>query len=588
MGGFTIPETTVSSEQPSRGRPARVAKAFGRLFSREATWVVFVGFALSGLFNLPLVLHPKSMIANDLGDPLLQTWEMAWHRNLFATGDFWTANIFFPSTDNFAFTDSLLGYLPLALIGGDGQYDAVFRYNIAYVTAFALAFVGAYLLVKQLGGNWQAATVAGVVFAWAPWRLTHGSHLNILSTGGIALALYALAKGHGYSLRHGLKDEPKPWWILAGWLIAAWQITIGFATGIPFAYLMGVVGIAIVVTIIKRWRQVTAKLIVFNGVGVAIFLLVTLAMLIPYFRVVEQYGFTREWKEVQVFSPPLRGLWTAHYDTWLWLETGFNRLDLLPQDGVAEMMLFPGLAVTILAITGLFVSSWPVRTRIWLGVATLVMTILCLGASVLDGAYTYRPLWEHLPGFDAIRTPGRLVLWVILLLVVLAAGAVTRFGELMVDRTQVSLRLIPMFLFVPVLAVLLEGIPARTYVSPLGIPPDLQQVFAQGRDPMLILPIDEFTEYKYLLWSTDGFPKIANGTSGNYPQAYNDILAETQFFPDESSVAVLRKYGIRTVVLMKVDALKSPYAAALIHPLNGLPITKQELNDVVVFTIAAE
>jgi hypothetical protein len=48
-----------------------------------------------------------------------------------------------------------------------------------------------------------SATVAGVARAYAPWRLAHAGHLNVLSTGGIALSLAMIARGHGWSLRTG-------------------------------------------------------------------------------------------------------------------------------------------------------------------------------------------------------------------------------------------------------------------------------------------------------------------------------------------------------------------------------------------------
>ena len=103
--------------------------------------------------------------------------------------------------------------------------------------------------------------------------------------------------------------------------------------------------------------------------------------------------------------------------------------------------------------------------------------------------------------------------------------------------------------------------PAQTSAVTPGIPPDVQRVFAQTRDPMLILPIDQLSEFDYMLWSTDGFPLIANGNSGNFLPQYQEILAATQSFPDSHSIAVLDKYGIHKVVLLKVAAATTPYAA---------------------------
>lgn len=546
---------------------------------------MLAGFALSLAFNWEIVRHPRTVILSGIGDPLLQAWELAWLRHLVTNpGMFWTANIFYPAKRNFAFTDSLLGYLPLSFLFGDDQYAAVLRYNVAFVIACALAFVGAYLLTRQLGGNWQAALLAGIVFAWAPWRLVHNGHLNILSTGGIALALFAIARGHGYSLRHRIRPElARPWWAFAGWLIAAWQVTIGFATGIPFVYLMGGVGIAVIVGNVMRRRQLVRRLFVANGLGIVVFLGITALMAIPYLRVESIYHFTRPVTEVRFYSPPPVGLFVTGTQTWLWRHGPFEQLKYLPTPAAPEQAIFPGIVIVAVALVGLFVSVWPRRVRAVLGVATVVMTILLPGTTFFGGTYTYLLLWRYLPGWNGLRAPGRLILWVTLLLILLAAGAVTRLTQLLSERAPraalVALALLP------ALGALLEAVPVQTSATVPGIPPDLHRLFAQPHQPMLILPETSRSDVVYMLWSVDGFPQLANGNSGNFPPQYEAVVADTTNFPDPAGVAALKHFGIHTVVVLKVDAQSTRYAAALHRPLTGLPVTRNETDDLVVFTI---
>jgi hypothetical protein len=555
-------------------------------FRGEVTLAVLAGFVISLAFNWEIVRHPRTVVLSGIGDPLLQSWELAWNRHLFsAFGTFWTSNMFYPAKQNFAFTDSLLGYLPLSFLFGNDQYAAILRYNVAYLIACALAFIGAYLLTRQLGGNWQAAALAGVVFAWAPWRLLQNAHLNILSTGGIVLALFALARGHGYSFRFGLRPElAKPRWAVVGWLVAAWQVTIGFATGVPFIYAMGLVGAVIVVVNVLRRRQLGRRLLVANGVGMVIFLGITALMAIPYLRVVSMYHFTRSIKEVRDFSPPPQGLLTASAQTWLWRGSFFNDVGALPDPAPWEKMVFPGIVVIVFALIGLVVSAWSRRVRIVLGITTLVVTIFALGTTVLGGNYTYLLLWRYLPGWDALRTPGRLIIWTTLLVALLAAGAITRLTQLLAERGW-QRRLVAFALLLPALGALAEGVPAQTYAAVPGIPPDLHTLFTQSNGPILILPETSLSDFSYLIWSTDGFPLIANGNSGNFPPQYQEIIADTKNFPDQLGVAVLDQYDIHTVVVLKVAAATTPYAAALNRPLTGLPVTKTESQDMMVFTI---
>ena len=48
--------------------------------------------------------------------------------------------------------------------------------------AYALAFLGTYLLARELGAGWIGGVAAGAAFAYAPWKLTQNGHLHVLST----------------------------------------------------------------------------------------------------------------------------------------------------------------------------------------------------------------------------------------------------------------------------------------------------------------------------------------------------------------------------------------------------------------------
>ena len=189
----------------------------------------------------PTLRDPASTIPQDTGDPTLQAWQVAWGGHALLTNPFqvWHSNTFYPEPYTYAYSDTLLGYAPFGMIG-DGPVAAVVRYNLLYVLTHALALFGAYALARQVGAGRAGAAVAGVSFAYAPWKLAQAGHLHVLSIGGIALALAMLARGHGWSLRHGHRpDRGRPGWVVAGWAVAAWQVTLGFGIGLPFAYALG-------------------------------------------------------------------------------------------------------------------------------------------------------------------------------------------------------------------------------------------------------------------------------------------------------------------------------------------------------------
>src|ERR687887_2885810 len=162
-------------EEPARPATPAIPRApmRTRAANRELLLVVVAGWLLAIVMTWPLVLSPGHRIAQDLGDPIRTAWQVAWtgHALLHQPLHIWQSNAFFPLSNTLAFSDSLLGYAPTALIG-HGEVAALVRYNLLFLFAYALAFVGAYLLGREVGLRPWSAAVVGVAFAYAPVRST--------------------------------------------------------------------------------------------------------------------------------------------------------------------------------------------------------------------------------------------------------------------------------------------------------------------------------------------------------------------------------------------------------------------------------
>jgi hypothetical protein len=240
---------------------------------------------LAVVMHWPLVLNLGDEIPKDLGDPLPQAWQVAWggHALLDQPIEFFQSNQFWPVEDSLAFGDALIGYAPAGLIG-DGPFDAVVRYDLLFLFAYALAFVGAYLLARELGVGPAGAAVAGAAFAFAPFRLEQDGHMQVISSGGIPLALAFAVRG--IRLR-------RPGWLFTAWLVAAWQLSLGFALGLPFAYLLaaGVVAAGVVwlikgrPSLDRRGSSSNRHLLIAGAGGAVVFAVVAGLIAQPYLRV---------------------------------------------------------------------------------------------------------------------------------------------------------------------------------------------------------------------------------------------------------------------------------------------------------------
>jgi hypothetical protein len=525
---------------------------------RELALLVLAACLLAVVMQWPLPLQLGSHIPKDLGDPLPQSWQIAWggHALVNQPLDFFQSNQFWPLADTLAFSDALVGYAPAGLIGS-GPEAAVARYDLLFLLTYALAFVGAYLLARELGIGPAGAAVAGAAFAFAPYRLEQDGHMHVIASGGIPLALAVGLRGY---------RRRRPAAVLVGWVIAAWQLSIGFMLGLPFAYLLAALGLIAAVVWWRRGRPALDRgLLVATLAGIALFAGLAFVLAQPYLEVKATHPeATRPVTDVDEFSGPLKILLVAPAENFIWGPITAPLRDglLNPQ----EKTLFPGLLILLLAVLGAFRGPLPRALRIGLAAGAVATMVLALGFREGDGLlWPYRIVYELLPGVEGIRTPGRLVVFASLALALLAAAGAARLFERSAARFRRSLP-------APLLGV---GLALLIAVEGYGLPfdpfdhraqprvPEAPAPFSRIATPQLHLPAERADDNRrYVLWSTDGFGDMVNGRSSINPISTRRLIATARDFPDRASVAALRRAGVRSVVLHPERSAGTPWEAA--------------------------
>jgi len=567
-------------------------RLLARIIAHEWTLAALGSLLLAVVMTWPTLRYPAYTVPEDIWDPALEAWMISWggHGVLTDITNLWNANAFYPEKYSYVFTDTLLGYFPIGMIGS-GFTAAIVRYNILFVLVHALSFFGAYALCRQLGSGKTGAAVAGAAFAYAPWRLAQAGHMHVISTGGIALSLAMLARGHGFSLKHGYRPETaKPGWALAGWIVAAWQISLGFGIGLPFGYVLALITvIAAIMLTIRRVRSGPFpfgwKLVSFDVIGGLIFGAVTVTLALAYLKVVELHPYAvRSEAEVAYYSPPLFGFFVAPPESRIWGDAHATARESLQWP--AEMTMLPGFVLYGMAAAGLLLSIWTLRQRLLLLAGVLVSIFLAMGtATWTSGRPGYMTLYDVLPGWEALRTSGRLIIWTTLLLGILAAGAVSAFVQQLSElseprvtsRPHPLLRLVSL---VPVVLVLVEGLNVTPHPAMPRPPASLATVEA----PMLVLPSDQRDQH-VMLWLTQDFQPIVNGSSGFTPLTQQKVRDATKKFPDPVSIDLLRQMGVKTVVVLKDEVQGTDYEGALTTSVDGLGIEREERPDAVIFKL---
>lgn len=149
---------------------------------RPVLWAFLSYCGLTLILTYPLVRHLGGVLPSDLGDPVLNTWILWWNTQAVPlTEAWWSPPVFFPVADTITFSENLLGLLPISAPVQWLTGNPILAYNVAFLLSFALSGLTAYLLCRDLTGRHDAAWIGGLVFAFAPYRFDHLSHLQLLS-----------------------------------------------------------------------------------------------------------------------------------------------------------------------------------------------------------------------------------------------------------------------------------------------------------------------------------------------------------------------------------------------------------------------
>ena len=163
--------------------------------------LLYLGVAL--VFTWPLAAGLTRDIPWDLGDSLLNAWILAWDADrmlrvlggdLGALRNFWNANIFYPEPLTLAYSEHLFAQavqiLPVYALTG----NIILSYNLLFLSTFVLSGLGMFLFVREVTGSAPAGFAAGLIYAFAPYRVPQFSHLQVISSQWMPFALYGLRR----------------------------------------------------------------------------------------------------------------------------------------------------------------------------------------------------------------------------------------------------------------------------------------------------------------------------------------------------------------------------------------------------------
>ena len=325
-------------------------------------------FVLTLALTWPLALTPGSVVPNDPGDSLLNTFLLAWNaRVLPFTEHWWNLPQFYPVPGVTAFSEHLLGLSVLAspVIWATG--NALLGYNVAFFLSFPFCALAAHALCYELTRRHDAGFIAGIAFGFAPYRMSQLAHVQVLSAYWIPLVLLGL---HLF-VRQGR-------WRWAVLFALSWWLQ-ALANGYYLFFLSVLVGLWLIwfVVATRRWL-VLAKILVAWSLAALAFVPLALG----YLKWQSAYGLRRWPDEIQAFSPDVASLLSASRNLRLW-----GSLNVVDRP---ESQLFPGVTLVLMIAAGV-VLAWSAAAQT--AVRRLRTARILFALAALLGIVAASPSW---------------------------------------------------------------------------------------------------------------------------------------------------------------------------------------------------
>ena len=574
-----------------------------KILQKLSTLWAFLFYCLCAVgFTWPLTLHLKTHIIGGMGDNIYFVWLVRWYQKAFLEGGghpFFAPHLNYPQGWNLSTTEtsltSTLPGVPFSLLWGP-----IAGYNLAMLLTFVLAGFFMYLWIKDLTRSNTAALLAGFLFSFSPYHISHFvvGHLNLCGIQWFPLFFWGLQRLLRADKRFDLKFA-----LLSGLSLAA----IAF-TSMYYLYMSLIFGVlfGLLMLLFTRFAAFKNKHFWLN-LGLA--LLVSLPFLFyalrPFINLAQAGTLaSRPIEYAAMYSASPTDFILPATDHFLWgaaANRGFDR------SLWNESSLYLGCVTLILAVAPLIRNKKSQhRPLIWSAfILVLISLLLALGINLhwnnqpvtwhlpaflqplfnKSETLVYLPaawLFNHLPFFDKMRTIMRFAVFALFLLPLLAGLGV----QLLETRLTRGWRAaIAVALFALAFLDLYPGTYAANLTCPAPRAVDAWLAQQPGSGAVVQLPIQESSDQAQVYYTLfHQKPFLGGDFNANQPQQWTEIQPVLAAFPDEHSIQRLQLLGVEFMVVDQAAYADDPTFVQTIDQYGLILLTEQDGQAVYTFS----
>ncbi len=372
------------------------------------------------LFPLDILQRDLSVMPGDKGDSRFNNYILE-HGYNFMTGkvnNYWDAPFMYPEKNAMAYSDNLLGTVPLYSLFRVMKCDRETSFQLWFLSLFVLNFICAYWALKKWSESTLLSAVGAYIFAFSIFILTHINHAQVFPRFMIPLIIYWFWNWIN-------TKNIKSFYLFTAGIV--YQFYCGIYLGFFIVYILLFVFISYLIVYrdkqLFKWIK-EGKILFKHSFTILIAILLLTPMFIPYMEISSRFGY-RNFDEVISYIPTWRSYFSAIPESAVWRFLSWHIRD---QGGNWwELFLFPGLIAYcgILLFPLAYRKATNKKELLFILLSLLLLVVFTLNIN----GFTLYKFFFNLPGFGSMRSINRIINAEIILIVILMVAVLKVFEK---------------------------------------------------------------------------------------------------------------------------------------------------------------
>lgn len=372
-------------------------------------WIHYVfvfGCLLYGLYSVPIALFETnlSMIPGDFGDARFNNYILE-HGYKYLSGhvtSYWDAPIMFPFKNTIAFSDNLLGTMPIYAAFRAINFDRETSFQLWIIVLFALNYLSSFWVLNKWFKNIPLAITGAYIFAFGVFIIGQMDHIQVFPRFIAPLVFYWF---------WSFLNEGKTRHFLLALLGIVFQFYCAVYLGFILVYCLLFLSIAyILVHGYKGFIETIQlgnnykKLALISVAAIILFL----PLIVPYIQISQVTGM-RKFDELISTIPKPQSYFFTHIGATTWKGILSEHSKYAFNDWWFHFM-FVGAIPWIGILTAIFILiKKPIHTDIKILKTLFITLFLCVLFTTNFYGFTLYKIIHSIPGFSSMRSIDRFI-----------------------------------------------------------------------------------------------------------------------------------------------------------------------------------